>query len=197
MWRIAYFYYFWPHEGPHKKEAHRRGAALWSSASFVHISNISAFQAEHFRLQSCHILLSNCSLSPSIKTKSGLYLIPVRTRRTRGTSRSFFAQRKVFKQRHIFYPRFMDNISADNKFFGLKVKHVSSLHQSNHVKTNQTFLALTSIEFDTKGLTIIHCFFQISSCCHTRLHLVYSAKLRIWQVPACKMDPQYSIIIII
>ena len=113
--------------------------ATFVLGTFVHISNISAFQSEHFRLKSCHILLSNCSLSPSIKTKSGLYLIPVRTRRTRGTSRSFFAQRKVFKQRHIFYPRFMDNISSDNKFIGLKVKHVSSLHQSNHVKTNQTF----------------------------------------------------------
>ena len=26
--------------------------------------------------------------------------------------------------------------------------------------------------------------------CHTRLHLGFSAKLRIWQVPACKMEPR-------
>ena len=30
--------------------------------------------------------------------------------------------------------------------------------------------------------------------CHTRLHLGFSAKLRIWQVPACKMEPQSDII---
>ena len=28
-----------------------------------------------------------------------------------------------------------------------------------------------------------------SSFCHTRLHLGFSVKLRIWQVPACKMEP--------
>ena len=70
--------------------------------TFVHICNISVFQFEHFRLQSCHILLSNCSLSPSIKTKSGLYLIPVRTRRTRGTSRSFLPKEK-FSSKGIFF----------------------------------------------------------------------------------------------
>ena len=32
-------------------------------------------------------------------------------------------------------------------------------------------------------------------CCHTRLHLGYSAKLRIWQVSACKMEPQSGTII--
>ena len=31
--------------------------------------------------------------------------------------------------------------------------------------------------------------------CHTRLHLGFSAKLRIWQVPACKMEPQRGIIL--
>ena len=31
-------------------------------------------------------------------------------------------------------------------------------------------------------------------CCHTRLHLGFSAKLRIWQVPACKMEPRSGII---
>ena len=31
--------------------------------------------------------------------------------------------------------------------------------------------------------------------CHTRLHLGFSAKLRIWQVPACKMEPQHCIIV--
>ena len=30
--------------------------------------------------------------------------------------------------------------------------------------------------------------------CHTRLHLGFSAKLRIWQVPACKMEPRSGII---
>ena len=30
----------------------------------------------------------------------------------------------------------------------------------------------------------------IAYYCHTRLHLGFSAKLRIWQVPACKMEPQ-------
>ena len=29
-----------------------------------------------------------------------------------------------------------------------------------------------------------------TSYCHTRLHLGFSAKLRIWQVPACKMEPR-------
>ena len=32
------------------------------------------------------------------------------------------------------------------------------------------------------------------SYCHTRLHLGFSAKLRIWQVPACKMEPRSGII---
>ena len=31
--------------------------------------------------------------------------------------------------------------------------------------------------------------------CHTRLHLGFSANLRIWQVPACKMEPQRGIIL--
>ena len=29
----------------------------------------------------------------------------------------------------------------------------------------------------------------IIDCCHTRLHLGFSAKLRIWQGPARKMEP--------
>ena len=33
--------------------------------------------------------------------------------------------------------------------------------------------------------------------CHTRLHLEFSAKLRIWQVPTCKMEPQSGIIALI
>ena len=32
-------------------------------------------------------------------------------------------------------------------------------------------------------------------CCHTRLHLGFSANLRIWQVSACKMEPQRGIIL--
>ena len=31
--------------------------------------------------------------------------------------------------------------------------------------------------------------------CHTRLHLGFSAYLRIWQVSACKMEPQRGIIL--
>ena len=31
--------------------------------------------------------------------------------------------------------------------------------------------------------------------CHTRLHLGFSAKLRIWQVSACKMEPQSGFMI--
>ena len=30
--------------------------------------------------------------------------------------------------------------------------------------------------------------------CHTRLHLGFSAKLKIWQVPTCKMEPRSGII---
>ena len=30
--------------------------------------------------------------------------------------------------------------------------------------------------------------------CHTRLHLGFSAKLRIWQAPACKMEPRSGMI---
>ena len=33
--------------------------------------------------------------------------------------------------------------------------------------------------------------------CHTRLHLGYSARLRIWQVPACKMEPRSGIIFLL
>ena len=33
--------------------------------------------------------------------------------------------------------------------------------------------------------------------CHTRLHLGYSARLRIWQVPTCKMEPRSGIIVLI
>ena len=32
--------------------------------------------------------------------------------------------------------------------------------------------------------------------CHTRLHLGFSAKLRIWQVSACKMEPRSGIILL-
>ena len=35
--------------------------------------------------------------------------------------------------------------------------------------------------------------FQLSYC-HTRLHLGFSAKLRVWQVPACKMEPRSGLI---
>ena len=35
-----------------------------------------------------------------------------------------------------------------------------------------------------------------SMYCHTRLHLGFLAKLRILQVPACKMEPQGGIIIV-
>ena len=31
--------------------------------------------------------------------------------------------------------------------------------------------------------------------CHTRLNLGFSAKLKIWQVPACKMESQRGIIL--
>ena len=31
--------------------------------------------------------------------------------------------------------------------------------------------------------------------CHTRLHLGFSAKMRIWQVAACKMEPQRGIVL--
>ena len=31
---------------------------------------------------------------------------------------------------------------------------------------------------------------RFPSYCHTRLHLGFSAKLRIWQASACKMEPQ-------
>ena len=37
--------------------------------------------------------------------------------------------------------------------------------------------------------------FWILLNCHTRLHLGSSAKLRIWHVPACKMEPQRGIIL--
>ena len=36
---------------------------------------------------------------------------------------------------------------------------------------------------------------QMSSYCHTRLNLGFSAKLKIWQVPTCKMEPQSGIIL--
>ena len=32
--------------------------------------------------------------------------------------------------------------------------------------------------------------------CHTRLHLGFSAKLRIWQISACKMEPRSGIILL-
>ena len=34
------------------------------------------------------------------------------------------------------------------------------------------------------------------SYCHTRLHLGFKAKLKIWQASACKMEPQSGIIIV-
>ena len=34
---------------------------------------------------------------------------------------------------------------------------------------------------------------ELSHNCHTQLHLGFSANLRIWQVSACKMEPQRSI----
>ena len=37
--------------------------------------------------------------------------------------------------------------------------------------------------------------FLPSHFCHTRLHLGFSANLRIWQVSACKMEPQRGIIL--
>ena len=37
--------------------------------------------------------------------------------------------------------------------------------------------------------------YGLNGYCHTRLHLGISAKLRIWQVSACKMEPQSVIII--
>ena len=37
--------------------------------------------------------------------------------------------------------------------------------------------------------------YRIAFYCHTRLHLGCSAKLRIWQVSACKMEPQSGTII--
>ena len=33
-----------------------------------------------------------------------------------------------------------------------------------------------------------------SNYCHTRLHLGFSARLRLWQVPTCKMEPQRGFI---
>ena len=39
-----------------------------------------------------------------------------------------------------------------------------------------------------------HTVLDIVRYCHTRLHLGFSAKLRIWQVPACKMEPRSGII---
>ena len=35
----------------------------------------------------------------------------------------------------------------------------------------------------------------VQCCCHTRLHLGFSTKLKIWQVPTCKMDPWSGIIL--
>ena len=33
-------------------------------------------------------------------------------------------------------------------------------------------------------------YYSILHYCHTRLHLGFSAELRIWQVPGCKMEPR-------
>ena len=35
----------------------------------------------------------------------------------------------------------------------------------------------------------------VQCCCHTQLHLGFSTKLKIWQVPTCKMDPWSGIIL--
>ena len=69
----------------------------------------------------------------------------------------------------IFHPNFFLN----QHFFETK-------HILNQNFQNQNFC----------GPTIFYLIFFKNIFCHTRLHLGFSAKLRIWQVPTCKMEPR-------
>ena len=48
---------------------------------------------------------------------------------------------------------------------------------------------------DERTLNSLSHFISLGGFCHTQLHLGFSAKLRIWQVPACKIETQSGIIL--
>ena len=84
-----------------------------------------------------------------------------------------FSMQSLIKQKYFFLPR------AWSRFYNRK----TSWKNRNFWR----YYEKLSISFYFKLIPRL-------SYCHTRLHLGFSVKLRIWQVPACKMEPQKGII---
>ena len=62
-------------------------------------------------------------------------------------------------------------------------------------KTKCLSLSIREISQSSENISIHKWNIQkVNNNCHTRLHLGFSAKLRIWQVPTCKKDPRSGII---
>ena len=57
------------------------------------------------------------------------------------------------------------------------------IHRHTHIHRDKATHRARLPSLKMKAVTI-------SQFCHTRLHLRFSTKLKIWQVPACKMEPQ-------
>ena len=95
---------------------------------------------------------------------------------------------------------FLKNFDAWN----LKIIFHSPAHQTMTKKKNQPLSGILSHTGHLKELTFCICLISqeprnrhLKRFCHTQLHLGFSAKLRIWQVPTCKMEPRSGIIIML
>ena len=67
--------------------------------------------------------------------------------------------------------------------------HLTKFVGALHIQFFNSCYVFSKIRSDSQVLEI-----NITHCCHTRLHLGFSAMLKIQQVSACKMEPQSGMI---
>ena len=98
-----------------------------------------------------------------------------------------FSNVQIFWTQNLFAPDFYRDIFDQTCFKPKTFGHKNFLEQKHFGSTHSFYSKILGTALLRRGY-FRHIF------CHTRLHLGFSAKLRIWQVPACKMEPRSGII---
>ena len=96
--------------------------------------------------------------------------------------------------RNIYYPTFLDlkllwiqNILGDQKIIWPEFLWTQNLFWNQNL-FGPKFLPHSAEILVSSNSNLKDGATKWPYCCHTRLHLGFSAKLRIWQVSACKME---------
>ena len=98
----------------------------------------------------------------------------------------------LFRRYNMLYTQTSQYPSHFSKYLENSVPPLSDTNTDTRGKC--CYLVSVLVQIQVINIAII---FGISViyCCHTRLHLGFSANLRIWQAPACKMGPQSGVIL--